>query len=260
MQQLALAKDEIIDRDPEARNESTADVPILAQYLREIGKTELLTPEDEARLGQDFDRNRAAIVEQLAGLPAATRSFVLGGVGADTAKPRDWTFADLEGCYERLAVSVRSSSNVSLRRALRAVEVARAGLEAAREAMVRANLKLVAHVAKEYSRTKAPDLDLIQEGNLGLLRAVEKFEPDKGFRFSTYAYWWIRQSITRYLADKSRTVRIPVHLGHKLRKMQAAFRTLSKKLDREPTTAELADELKLPRRAVTETLRLANGH
>ena len=124
---------------------------------------------------------------------------------------------------ERLTAAARGSSEFGIAKARRGVSRAKAQLDRSRERMVRANLKLVTHVAKEYSRTDTPDLDLIQEGNLGLLRAVEKYEHERGFRFSTYAYWWIRQAIGRALSDKSRTIRLPVHLGRRMRKVQKAL-------------------------------------
>jgi RNA polymerase primary sigma factor len=117
----------------------------------------------------------------------------------------------------------------------------RAG-EEARQTFIRANLRLVVSIAKRYNRSRLPFLDLVQEGNLGLIRAVEKFEYRKGFKFSTYATWWIRQAITRAIADKSRTIRVPVHMMDTINQMQTAESNLNKKLGRKPTDAELAEE------------------
>jgi len=119
----------------------------------------------------------------------------------------------------------------------------RGGDETARSKLIERNLRLVIPVAKKYRGMGLPFGDLIQEGNIGLLRAADKFDPDKGFRFSTYATWWIRQAIQRAVADKGRTIRVPVHMGEKIRKMARAYNELSTELEREPTDEEVAERL-----------------
>jgi RNA polymerase primary sigma factor len=119
----------------------------------------------------------------------------------------------------------------------------REGDETARSKLIEKNLRLVIPVAKKYRGMGLPFGDLIQEGNIGLMRAADKFDPEKGFRFSTYATWWIRQAVQRAVADKGRTIRVPVHMGEKIRKMARTYNELSAQLEREPTDEEVAESL-----------------
>ena len=134
---------------------------------------------------------------------------------------------------------------------------AQAGDEDARRRLSEANLRLVVSVAKRYAGRGLPFLDLIQEGNLGLMKAAEKFEPDRGFKFSTYATWWIRQSITRAIADQARTIRIPVHMVETINKVKKVSSQLLHEYGHDPSAEEIAERLEMPVDKVREIMRVA---
>ena len=130
------------------------------------------------------------------------------------------------------------------------------GDELAKQRLIESNLRLVMSITRNYTKAGVPLLDLIQEGNLGLMRAVEKFDYRMGYKLSTYATWWIRQAVTRALADQGRTIRLPVHVAEQVRRMMRARRVLTQKLNRDPTVEEVAAESGFPERRIRELLGL----
>ncbi len=166
----------------------------------------------------------------------------------------------VEPSLDSLRLYLREIGKVSLLTADQEVSLAKRierGDMYAKTQMIEANLRLVVSIAKGYLGRGLSFLDLIQEGSLGLIRAVEKFDYRKGFKFSTYATWWIRQAVTRAIADKARTIRIPVHMVEKLNKVVHIERQLVQRLGREPTPDEIAEELEITTEEVREILRMA---
>jgi len=166
----------------------------------------------------------------------------------------------IEPSLDSLRLYLRAIGKVDLLTAQQEVELAKRierGDMLAKRQMVEANLRLVVSIAKGYLGRGLSFLDLIQEGSLGLIRAVEKFDYRRGYKFSTYATWWIRQAVTRAIADKARTIRIPVHMVEKLNRVAHVERQLVQKLGREPEPAEIAEELRWPVSDVRDILRVA---
>jgi RNA polymerase nonessential primary-like sigma factor len=209
--------------DTSASQAQTSD--LLRSYLRDIGRVPLLTHEQEITLGRQ--------VQELVALEELESELTLRA-GGEAPSP------------EQLAVEAGLTVPLLKRR----LQVGRR----AKERMVAANLRLVVSVAKKYTKRNMELLDLIQEGTIGLVRGVEKFDPTRGYKFSTYAYWWIRQGITRAIAEKSRSIRLPIHITETLNKLKKGQRELSQELGRTPTVSELAVAVELPEEEVKDLL------
>ncbi len=203
----------------------TADM--VRTYLREIGRVPLLTREQEIIYGKQ--------VQQMMKLVEAKEVLEKTINGEPTIE--EW------------------AAHVNLPE-IEVKKIVQQG-KRAKQKMIEANLRLVVAIAKKYQKRNMEFLDLIQEGTLGLERGVEKFDPTRGYKFSTYAYWWIRQAITRAIAQQGRTIRLPIHITEKLNKIKKVQRELAQRLGRSPSPAEIAKELELEPAQIREYLNMA---
>ncbi|MCW5318801.1 RNA polymerase sigma factor, RpoD/SigA family [Nostoc sp. KVJ3] len=200
---------------------------LVRSYLKEIGRYPLLTPEQEI--------TNARLVQQMMAIEEQRSSLAL-------QLKREPTTRELTTSLGQTEAEVQS--------------IVQQG-QKAKHKMVTANLRLVVAIAKKYQNHNLDFLDLLQEGALGLQRGVEKFDPNKGYKLSTYTYWWITQSITRAVADKSRTIRLPIHINEKLNKIRRVQQQLSQSLGRPPVVAEIAESLNVLPSQIREYLHVS---
>jgi RNA polymerase sigma factor (sigma-70 family) len=254
-------KREEIDLLSEERSESRSsggrdgsDGDLVPIYLRQMSETPLLDREGEVKIAAGLLEARKAFAVQVRKLPAACRKYAIPESSAMPKAGEIWPLETIEDCYDRLVQYSKGHPDLQRNAVFRQVQREKRRVESCRNALIQANLRLVAHVAKKFANQGLAYMDLIQEGNIGLMRAVEKFDHRKGFKFSTYAYWWIKQAITRGIDDKARTIRIPVHIGEKLKKIKRATDELEEKLGRGPTPREVAKKSGIPVAIVNEFL------
>lgn len=241
-----------LPQEPEATKPSAAILPI---YLREMGATPLIDEHQEVELARELQEAREGIARVARRIPASARPHLLGRDPSGPKRGRDWPLDDMEAFYSRLIRYHREEPKEGkVARLVRECKGHKRHVDHARDALILANLRLVVHIAKKYLNHGISFMDLIQEGNIGLMKAVEKFEYERGNKFSTYAYWWIKQAIERAIADKARVIRIPVHVNEKIKKISRVARELSETLGRKPTPPEIARKLRMPVPKVEEIL------
>lgn len=208
---------------------ASATLDLVHVYLQEIGRYPLLSPSQEIAYARQ--------VQQM--------------IAIEQAREQQTQQLNRQPTDSQLAASLeKTEAEVS--------SILRQG-QRAKQKMVTANLRLVVAIAKKYQNRNLEFPDLIQEGSLGLQRSIEKFDPNRGYKLSTYAYWWINQSITRALAEKSRIIRLPIHLNERLNQIKNRERELSQSLGRRPTVTEIAESLKLKPSLIRESLNVSKN-
>ena len=228
---------------------------ILPIYLREMGATPLIREAQEVELARELQEARQGLAKIALRLPAACRNHCLDGDLEGPKRGREWPLDDVEAYYDKfLAYSREHKGEAKVAQLAKQSRGHMRHLNHARDALILANLRLVVHIAKKYLNHGISFMDLIQEGNIGLMKAVEKFEYERGNKFSTYAYWWIKQAIERAIADKGRVIRIPVHVNEKIKKISRISKELAETLGRKPNPAEIARKLSMPVSKVEEIM------
>ena len=237
---------------PQPTDKPTA--AILPIYLREMGSTPLIDEHQEVELARELQEAREGLAKLALKLPASAREYVLENDLSGPRRGREWPLDAMEEFYARLIRYERETREPKVTALVREAKGFKRHVDHARDALILANLRLVVHIAKKYLNHGISFMDLIQEGNIGLMKAVEKFEYERGNKFSTYAYWWIKQAIERAIADKARVIRIPVHVNEKIKKISRVSRELTETLGRKPTPPEIAKKLRMPVAKVEEIL------
>ncbi len=237
--------------DPERTEHRRSSDGLLPAYLREMEATSLIDRREEEKLARQLSRARRALTRLAGRVPQGVRETL---ADRDDPGERETSLETLERFHKRLERHVGESADAGLGALVAEARTHRASLDRAREALILANLRLVVFIAKRYVSSGVSLLDLIQEGNIGLIKAVEKFDYRLGNKFSTYAYWWIKQAIDRAITVKWRTVRLPVHLMTRWKKISRTARILEQRLGREPRPSEIARELRLSEDDVQEVV------
>jgi RNA polymerase sigma factor (sigma-70 family) len=238
-------------------HDAPPEFSLLVRYLREVARVKLLDREEETRLSIQLQQSRETFAKLVLRLPEPWRNRVLEDDEEGPKLGRKWPLDQLEACHHRLVDCTREPDGQQIAAIVRAARRHKRRIDRAREALIQANLRLVVYTVKTVGSRGVSFLDLVQEGNLGLMKAVEKFEWERGCRLSYYAVWWIRQAIFRAFIERARLVRLPAHVKTLIGRLKHAASELGDSLGRKPTRNELATKMGLPVEKVVELLTVS---
>jgi RNA polymerase primary sigma factor len=260
---MQLGKPALFDRDrpkndrkarPAGNGSSPEDLGARSDFIDSTPLEELCDKSQQIRLGRELRDAALAQVELFRGLASPCRDHVLNGDLAESDPRRLWTFARLEKHYDRLVRYATAHDDEAVSTAVDRARRLRRRMNHARDALILANLGIVHHVVKDFAIGKIPLTDLIQEGYLGLLKAVDRYDPERGYAFSTYASWWIRRALNDAFTYRARLIRLPENVRRDLRHLRLASTELEASLGRVPTESELAARMQATPKRVKKLL------
>jgi RNA polymerase sigma factor (sigma-70 family) len=222
------------------------DSRLIDGYARDLASAPLLDREIEAGHARDLEEAREALAALVLDLPGEVRESILDPETPGPEAGRKWPLKQLDACCDALSRCASDPDALGLRGMIFEMRHHKRRLDRARDALIVGNLRLVVHLAKEYHSYNISFMDLVQEGNLGLIEAVERFECERGLRFGTYAAWWIRRSILLAFAEKSGIIRTSRYMTKRIKELQGVSRDLAAALGRHPTAQEIADRMRIP--------------
>ena len=259
-------EEEAIEEEKEERDDNEKSEDLIKTYFHSMGDITILSKDEEIELAKILERGKEALKATVMGMPL----YVNIAAGSDHRDQEDFdnneeerqdaalrnTLAILDDLMmSREDNEVKCSGDDKLKKNYESITKARELVTKAKHELIIHNLRLVVYIAKHFIGRGLSLLDLIQEGNIGLMKAIDRFDYTRGFKFSTYATWWIRQAITRALVDQTKTIRVPVHMVEFYNKVNTTSKELTQQLGREPGIYEIADKLKVPAKKVEEVLR-----